>query len=63
MRPTEFVLTKADGTKPAALARKVAEVEGLSREHAAAHPEVVATSSTSGDGIPQLRASLATLAQ
>ena len=58
----QIVLTKADGSKPAALATKLAEAQGLVREHAAAHPEVVATSSTDLQGIAALRASLATLA-
>ncbi len=59
----QIVLTKADGTKPPALARKLEEARGLAREHAAAHPEVVATSSTNGEGVPLLRASLAALAE
>jgi GTP-binding protein len=58
----QLVLTKTDGTKPAALARKLAQVRGYVREHAAAHPDIIATSSTTGAGIPELRAALATLA-
>ena len=58
----QIVLTKTDGTKPAALARKLAQVQGYVREHAAAHPDIIATSSTSFAGIPELRATLATLA-
>lgn len=58
----QLVLTKTDGTKPAALARKLAQVRGTIREHAAAHPDIIATSSTTGAGIPELRAALATLA-
>ncbi|MGI3778098.1 MAG: ribosome biogenesis GTP-binding protein YihA/YsxC [Janthinobacterium lividum] len=58
----QIVLTKTDGTKPAALARKLAQVRGYVREHAAAHPDIIATSSTTFDGIPELRATLATLA-
>ncbi len=58
----QIVLTKTDGTRPAALARKLAQVRGYVREHAAAHPDIIATSSTTGAGIPELRAALATLA-
>jgi GTP-binding protein len=57
--PYRLVLTKADGVKPAALARKLAEVEALARAHPAAHPEVLATSAETGLGIPELRAALA----
>ncbi len=58
----QIVLTKTDGTKPAALARKLDQVRGYVREHAAAHPDIIATSSVTGAGIPELRAALATLA-
>ncbi len=55
------VLTKADGVKPAALERKQAEAEALVRVHAAAFPQVLTTSSETGEGIPELRAALAML--
>ena len=58
----QLVLTKCDVPKPAALAVKRAEVEVLARTFAAAHPTVLATSSGTGDGIPELRAALAALA-
>jgi GTP-binding protein len=58
----QLVLTKADGVKPAALARKLAEVTALGRQHPAAHPEVAVTSSQTGEGIEALRADLAALA-
>lgn len=58
----QIVLTKIDGVKPAALARKAAEAAALARAHPAAYPEVVATSAETGAGIPELRASLAALA-
>ena len=58
----QIVLTKTDGTRPAALARKLAQVQGYVRENAAAHPDVIATSSATFAGIPELRAALATLA-
>jgi GTP-binding protein len=57
----QLVLTKADGIKPPALAKKMAEVERLAKKHPAAYPEVVATSSETGMGIEVLRAQLAML--
>ena len=59
----QLVLTKADAVKPEALARKLAEVTALARRHAAAYPEVVATSSETGQGIAELRAAIAVLAE
>ena len=58
----QMVLTKTDAVKPAALARKEAEIEALARRHPAAYPFVVKTSSETGEGIPALRAALAELA-
>ena len=58
----QFVLTKADDVKPRALAAKQAEVLAIARQHAAAHPVVMTTSSNSGSGIDRLRGSLAGLA-
>lgn len=58
----QIVLTKADGVRPAPLARKQEEARTLARRHPAAHPDVVTTSSESGLGIPELRAALASLA-
>ena len=52
----QLVLTKADGTRPMALARKQAEAAALARQHAAAHPNVITTSSQTGLGMPELRA-------
>jgi GTP-binding protein len=57
----QIVLTKSDGLKPAALVRKLAEAERLARSHAAAFPQVLHTSSETGDGVPALRGELATL--
>ena len=57
----QLVLTKADGVKPDALERKQAAVTALARRHAAAHPEVMVTSSETGEGIELLRAELAAL--
>lgn len=59
--PFQLVLTKADGVKPAALAKRQAEVEALARKHPAGHPLVITTSSETGLGIEELRAELAAL--
>ena len=56
-----LVLTKADGIKPPALARKMLAVQALAKKHPAAYPHVIATSSETGLGIDLLRAQLATL--
>jgi GTP-binding protein len=58
----QLVLTKADAVKPAALARKTAEVAALARKHPAAHMATVVTSAETGLGIAELRAALAELA-
>jgi GTP-binding protein len=57
----QLVLTKADEIKPAALARKQDETVRLARAHPAAHPFVHTTSSETGLGIAELRATLAEL--
>jgi GTP-binding protein len=57
----QLVLTKGDGVKPDALERKQAAVAALARQHAAAHPEVMVTSSETGEGIELLRAEIAAL--
>ena len=58
----QIVLTKIDAVKPEALARKCDSTMALIRTHAAAFPEMLATSSDTGEGIPALRATLAALA-
>jgi GTP-binding protein len=58
----QVVLTKADGLKPPALARKQEEVLAVVRTHPAAFPEIATTSAETGVGIPELRAVLAGLA-
>jgi GTP-binding protein len=59
----QLVLTKTDQLKPA----KLAEIEALTleecRRHVAAYPEILATSSLSGKGIPEMRAALAALTE
>lgn len=50
-----LVLTKADKVKATELAAVHAATEAEARKHAAAHPEVIATSSEKGMGIAELR--------
>jgi GTP-binding protein len=58
----QLVLTKSDDVTPSRLARRETEVAALARAHPAALMEVLATSSETGVGIPELRAALAELA-
>ena len=58
----QIAMTKGDQPKPAELAATVAKVAGELAKHLAAHPEIVVTSSTTGAGVPELRARLAKLA-
>ncbi len=53
-----IVLTKADKVKATELAAVVAQTEDEARKRAAAHPEILATSSEGGMGIPELRAAV-----
>jgi GTP-binding protein len=55
----QMVLTKADAVKPAALAKKQDAVVALAAEHPAAIPQILTTSSNTGLGMDQLRASIA----
>ena len=59
----QIVLTKADKMKPGPLKRLIAETETAVARHPAAHPICHVTSSSSGEGIPELRAALAALAE
>ena len=52
----QLVVTKADAVPPPALAEKLAEVAAVARSHPAAHMEVLATSSVTGTGVAELRA-------
>ncbi len=54
----QLVLTKADQLKAADVPRAIAAAEAVARKHGAAHPQVLATSSRTGLGIPELRAEL-----
>lgn len=53
-----LVLTKADKVKPTDLAATIAATAAEARKRPAAHPEVLATSSETGLGIPELRAAV-----
>lgn len=54
----QVVLTKGDKIKPTELAKVLEATEGAARIHPAAYPEVIATSSEKGVGIPELRAAV-----
>ncbi|HWU50403.1 MAG TPA: ribosome biogenesis GTP-binding protein YihA/YsxC [Asticcacaulis sp.] len=56
----QIVLTKADKIKPAELEKVLAATREAIRKRPAAHPVVLATSSESGFGIPELRAEIMT---
>ncbi len=57
----QIVLTKTDKVKPDELEARLSETAEALRAHAAAHPEIIATSSVTGEGVPQLRATIAGL--
>ena len=57
----QLVLTKADQVKPADLDARLADTHAALAKHPAAYPEVLATSSRTGAGIPELRAAIARL--
>ena len=57
----QIVLTKTDQLKPAEVAARVAETEAALARHPAAFPEVLATSSQTGAGMPELRAAMVRL--
>jgi GTP-binding protein len=61
--PFQIVLTKADDAKPWWLKQRIAEAEALARAETAGHPLVLVTSSRTGQGIPELRAEMASLAR
>jgi len=58
----QIVLTKADKIGAGALDKLLAETAKEAATHVAAHPDVMATSSSKSHGIAELRAALATLA-
>jgi len=53
-----IVLTKGDKVKPTALAEVSAAIAAEARKRPAAHPEVLATSSETSEGIADLRAAV-----
>jgi GTP-binding protein len=53
-----LVLTKADKIKPTELTRTRDLVAVEARKHVAAHPDILATSSETGLGLPELRAAV-----
>ena len=57
----QAVLTKADKPSRAALATTAAAVAAALAKRPAAHPQVLATSSETGEGLPHLRAEIAAL--
>jgi GTP-binding protein len=58
----QLVLTKSDKLKAKELTEIEQDVTAESKRHGAAHPQILATSSETGQGIPELRAELAALA-
>jgi len=59
----QVVLTKADKVKKADWNELVAPIASVSAEHAAAHPEIIVTSSRTGLGIDHLRAEISALVE
>jgi GTP-binding protein len=59
----QIVLTKADQIKPEEGARRVAEISEQIAKNVAAYPDVLLTSSETGEGIPELRAAVLQLLQ
>ena len=59
----QVVLTKADQVKASELKTRIAETTATLAKHPAAFPDVLVTSSRSGDGMPELRAAMVRLLQ
>src|SRR6201997_5000047 len=57
----QIVLTKADQVKQAELAARISDVKVSLATHPAAFPELIATSSETAAGIPELRAAMVRL--
>ena len=57
----QVVLTKADQVKAAELQTRIEETKAALAKHPAAFPEILVTSSRSGDGMPELRAAMVRL--
>lgn len=54
----QIVMTKADQIKPAELSARIEATLAALKTHPAAFPEIIATSSRSGMGMPELRAAM-----
>jgi GTP-binding protein len=54
----QLVLTKADKIKPTALVEVIEQTAAQSAKHSAAHPQLIATSSETGEGIAELRTAI-----
>ncbi|NQU61680.1 MAG: YihA family ribosome biogenesis GTP-binding protein [Rhodospirillales bacterium] len=59
----QIVLTKCDKLKSGQLETRIDGIRKELASHTAAHPDIAATSAKKGDGMPELRATLATLAK
>jgi GTP-binding protein len=57
----QVVLTKADQVKQAELSNHICKTQAVLAKHAAAFPEVLATSSRTGTGMPELRGAMVRL--
>ena len=57
----QVVLTKADQIKPAELEQRIGDIKTSLSKHPAAFPDVLATSSETATGIPELRAAIVRL--
>ncbi len=58
----QLVLTKVDQLKAPDIARAITAAETVARKHGAAHPVVLATSSQTSFGIPELRTEIRAIA-
>ena len=56
-----LILTKSDEVKEADLSRRITETKAALARRPAAFPDVLATSSKTGEGVPELRAAIARL--
>lgn len=59
----QVILTKCDKLNPTPLQERIAAIALELAKHAAAHPEVLATSARTGAGIPELQSTLAALSR
>jgi GTP-binding protein len=57
----QVVLTKADQVRASELQTRIEETKAALAKHPAAFPEILVTSSRSGDGMPELRAAMVRL--